>query len=225
MKGNPYKAFTLVELMMSIAIMGIMSAILLFNYPDSNVKIKMVNFTQTIALLLREAQIKGSAVSSGAGQYAGYGVYFNRASSSQVVLFADETIPGNYKNGILIGDGLFATSTPNNEIKSITTLPTGYYVSKICVTSGNTQYCNTDTNPEIDTLTISFIRPNQTPIITVNDNPIDTLVTVLGSVPIPLPYSKACIELSSPKAPTPGHIRSINIEGVGYISTKVSSCQ
>jgi prepilin-type N-terminal cleavage/methylation domain-containing protein len=223
MKGNPYKAFTLVELMMSVAIMGFMSAILLWNYPDSNVKIKMVNFTQTTALLVREAQIRGSSITSQGGDYAGFGVYFSLATSSEITLFADEIIPGNYKNGILVGDGLKSTTTIT-EVKSLTTLPTGYVISNICVYSGSRYYCKSDTNPAIDSISISFIRPNPQPAIYVNDNALGSLTSIASGLIISEPFTGACIELSSPKAPNEGHVRSIYIEGVGSISTKIKGC-
>ncbi len=205
-----------------------MSTMLLWNYPDSTMRIKMANFTQSTALIIREAQIRGSAVDSRNGDYAGYGVFFNidGASSSEITLFADEVIPGNYVNGILEGDGLLSTTTVT-EIKSITTLPAGYSVSKLCVTSGNASYCNASTSPEITTLTISFIRPNSQPHIYVNgSNSLDPeLTAVPAATLLAKPYTGACVELSSPHAPAPGHVRSIKIQGAGFITVKVAGCE
>ena len=212
--------------MVSISIMVGLSTALLWNYPDSSVRIKLANLTQTVALLVREAQIKGSAVASNNGQYAGYGLYFNLtsyASSSEIILFGDEVIANNYINGILVGDGLYNGTTTNNEIKTITTLPNGFTISKLCVASKGTFYCNASTTPQIDTLSISFIRPNPQPLIYVNDS-VDTILSY-GSTTISAPYTGACIEVSSRHAPNPGHIRSIRVEGAGFITTKVSGCE
>ena len=224
-KGNFYKGFSLLELLVSISIMVTMSTILLWNYPDSSIRIRMANITQTVALVLREAQIRGSAIDSNNGTYAGYGIYFNRASSTSIVLFGDIVIPSNYVNGILIGDGLY-NSSPVDEVKTITKLPLNYSVSKLCVSSSSgIFYCNATTSPEIDTLTISFIRPNTQPLIYVNDSTSSILSLVSSAVAIPTPYTGACIEISSPHAPNPGHVRSIRIEGAGFITTKVSGCE
>jgi type II secretory pathway pseudopilin PulG len=225
MKGNTYKAFSLVELMVSIAIMGTMSIILLWNYPDSNIRIKLINFTQTVALLIREVQIRGSAIESHNGEFSGYGLHFSIASvasSSEVVLFADRVIADNYVNGILVGDGLMSTST-NDEIKSITTFPTGYTISKLCVESGAQYYCDATTTPEIQTLTLSFVRPSSQPHIYVNDD--KDIVISNNGVDIDAPYTGACIELSTIHAPTEGHVRSVRIQGAGFITTKVTGCE
>lgn len=227
MKGNIYKGFSLIELMMSIAIMGMMSMILLWNYPDSNVRIKMVNLTQTVALLIREVQIRGSAIDSKNGEFAGYGLHLSiatEASSTEVILFGDKTITDNYVNGILVGDGLMSTST-NDEIRSITTFPIGgYHISKLCIASNNGAFnCNASTSPEIETLTIAFVRPNSQPRIYVNDD-VDLVVSV-ASTTLDTPYTGACIELSTLRAPLPGHVRSVRVEGAGFITTKISGCE
>lgn len=225
MKGNIYKGFSLVELVVSVGIMATMSTILLWNYPDSNVRIKMVNLTQTVALLVREVQIRGSAIDSKNGEYAGYGLYFSvlsPASSTEIILFGDKTIPDNFVNGILVGDGLMATTT-NEEVKTITTLPQGYSISKLCVASNGPFYCNASTTPEIDTLTLAFVRPTSQPRIYVNDD-VSTSLSV-ASLPIDAPYTGFCIELSSPKAPELGHVRSIRVEGSGFITTKAYGCE
>jgi len=221
-KGNPYRGFSLLELLVSVSIMTIMSMILLSNYPDSNIRIKLATFTQTVGLLFREVQIRGSAIDSQYGNFAGYGVRFDTASSTKVFLYGDKVIPGNYANGILIGDGLMDLTT-NDELKSITEFPAGYRISEICIISNGTYYCGATTTPAITSLSISFIRPNPQPLIYVNDA--TTTQLFMGGIAVPSPYSGICIELSSPKAPRPGHVRSIRMEGIGFITTKVKGCE
>jgi prepilin-type N-terminal cleavage/methylation domain-containing protein len=224
MKRTPYRGFTLIELTVSIGIMALMSAVLLSSYPDSSVRINLVNLTQSIGLLVREAQIRGSAVDSNNGNEAGYGVYFNLASSSQVMLFADQTIPGNYINGILLGDGLYGRQ-PVDETSATTTLPDRYTITKLCVGTATGFHCNGTTTPAIDSLTISFIRPNPQPKFYINDST-STVLTFVGSgFAVPTPYTGVCIEVSSPRAPTEGHVRSIRVQGAGFITTSSDLCK
>ena len=113
--------------------------------------------------------------------------------------------------------------TLKSEIRSITTFPTGYRISKLCIASNGPFFCNSTTTPEIETLTIAFVRPNSQPRIYVNDD--KDLILSASSISIDAPYTGACIELSSIHAPEPGHVRSVRIEGAGFITTKVSGCE
>jgi prepilin-type N-terminal cleavage/methylation domain-containing protein len=224
------RGFTLMELMVSLVVMTVISTTLIYKYPETSVRLKLSNVNQDIALLLREAQIKGSAVDSANGVYAGAGAYFNIATPTQAMLFGDAvdaTIA--MPNGLPVGDGLF---TPYidfgaggvlSEIRATTTFPTGYVVSKLCVGSSFPFTCNEDglllpiPIPQITTLTISFMRPNPQPHIYIND------ATTTD-------YSGACIEVRSPNAPPPGqelpsgHIRSVQIFSSGSIRTFKGRC-
>jgi hypothetical protein len=203
--------------------MGLLSALLLANYPDSSVRINLVNLSQSLGLLVREAQIRGSAVDSSDGNEAGYGVHFSLATSTQVMLFADKVIPGNVVNGISVGDGLYGRN-PDDETKSTTTLPLRYLISKICLNSGNNTYCNGSTTPAIESLTISFIRPNPQPRFYINNSTSTSFTDNGTGFPIPVPFSGVCVEVSSPRAPMDGHVRSIKVQGAGFITTSSDLC-
>src|SRR5438309_5556858 len=47
------------SLLISVGIMLVMSAILLYNYPDSSIRLNVTNLSQTVGPLIREAQIRG----------------------------------------------------------------------------------------------------------------------------------------------------------------------
>ena len=237
------RGFTLIELSMSLFIMAVMMAVLLSQYPETTIRLNLINVSHTASLLLREAQVRGSAVDSGnltlvsESPVGGYGIYVSRDTPSKLTLFADtvdSTIPKPY--GLAIGNGLYETgeatypsgsnrinaceNTGNrppfcdggiNETSSITTLPNNYNVAKICIWSSNAFVCNDDYTPDIETLTVSFIRPNPQPYIYVNG------ATTTN-------FSAGCIELRSKRAPLTGHVRAVYIYNSGMIRTETRKC-
>jgi prepilin-type N-terminal cleavage/methylation domain-containing protein len=208
------RGFTLIELLVSISIMIIMTTMLLSEYPGSAVRITLVNSTHTLALLLREAQVRGSAVDSVNTSVGGYGIYIARATPDKITLFADSvngTGGTTSVYGLPVGDGLYQ-KTPIDETKKVTTLPRGYTISKICVGTGYPFTCNGyGSGSAITSLTISFTRPNPQPAIYINDSKATA-------------YTGACIELVSPSAPKTGHVRSVEVYGSGMVRTTLSAC-
>lgn len=217
--------FTLVELMVSLFIMSIATALLLANYPDSTVRIELLNNVHKFSLLVREAQIRGSAVDSAVEDFGGYGVFIDSATSSQAVLFADGVGDRTLKNrsGFVVGDGLYDQGVVTDKTKSILKFKEGFTFKKLCVASSTAtnpspnskgylcgKIRNTDTFP-IKTLTIAFIRPSQTANIYVNGSTFEK-------------FSEACVQIYSLKTPTSGHVRSIHIYNSGVITTTATSC-
>jgi hypothetical protein len=194
--------------------MGMMMALLLYNYPETAIRMTLVNTSRTVSLLIREAQIRGSAVDSGntavtESPIGGYGIYANLADPNHLILFSDiidETIPKPY--GVFIGNGLF-----DDETKSTTTFPQGYIIKKLCILpQGQSAFvCNNSYSPAIQTLTISFIRPNSQPYIYINSSKVTN-------------FSAGCIELNSPHAPVVGNIRSVQVFNSGMIRSQSTKC-
>lgn len=213
------KGFTLLEMLMSISVMTVITTVLIYKYPDTSVRLNLSNNSQTIALLLREAQVRGSAIDSANSALGGYGIFVALSAPDTVILFGD-VIDSSVAmpNGLPVGDGLYATSTPLDNVKSITKFGTRYRVSKLCVGTGFPFTCNTSNTPAITSLVMSFTRPNPQPNIYIN-NSLST-----GN------FSAACIELRSPKindasnATSTGHIRSIQIYNSGMIRTLANTC-
>lgn len=211
------RGFTLLELMVSVAIIAVLTGIVLINYPEGSMKITLSNINNKAALLIREAQVRGSAIDSNNTTLAaespvgGYGVHVTLANPDRFILFADSVDalqPKPY--GLLVGDGLYQT-TPINELYSTTMLPSGYSVKKICVGSSFPYTCNSYGSPAVSALTISFTRPSPQPAIYINNSRTTS-------------YSSACIELNSPRAPGVGHIRSISVYTSGMIRTALTKC-
>lgn len=205
------RGFTLVELSVSLAVIAVLTVIFMSRYPETAIRLTLVNVAHTTSLLVREAQVRGSAIDSINSSLGGYGVYAALATPGQVTLFGDlvdASVAQPY--GIAVGDGLYATTTPS-EIKSVSTFPSGYTVSKLCVGTGFPFTCNTSNTPAITSLIISFTRPDPSPNIYINNSNSTN-------------YTAACIELRSSKAPLSGHIRSVRIYNSGLINTAVGRC-
>jgi|GEM_PF-1026114 len=96
---------TLIEMIVVVAIIGVVSAVLLFNYSDFSTNVSVRNLSQEIALSVRKAQtyatsvrpIDGTQLQS-SSTFPGYGISFSTdtstsnkilASNKQFVLFAD----------------------------------------------------------------------------------------------------------------------------------------
>ncbi len=214
------RGFTIIELSVSLAIMGMMMVILLYNYPDTAIRMSLANISHTTSLLIREAQVRGSAIDSGNtnldvdSPIGGYGVYASLIDPGHLILFSDFVDVGgaisNYQ--IPVGDGLYQ-HIGLDETSSITTFPNGYIIAKLCIWDipKSKFVCNGEYSEPIQNLTISFMRPNPEPNIYINDSKATN-------------FSAGCIELYSPHAPNPGHIRSVEIFNSGMIRTEVDTC-
>lgn len=202
------RGFTLIELMVTIGIMGILTAILFSSYPDSIVRIGLSNTNHKIALLIREAQVRGSSVDSrtGLNVVSGYGVFASSTATTSLILFSD-FVGATQLNGIFLGDGLY-NKTPVDEKISTLNLLQNFKISNLCVKTGGVQSCIAN---GLNNLTVSFTRPNPRPHIYINN--IKTT-----------DYDEACIEISSPKAPLFGHVRAIKVYNTGFIETLIKSC-
>lgn len=118
------KGFTLIEMMVVLAIFLLISGITLANYPAFNSRVSISTLANGIAVSIREAQVYGVSVknattsTSSLGLYPSYGVYFNtatgnsQASTTQYVFFYDQQESGMYNTyGKPIGDGRYNTTT------------------------------------------------------------------------------------------------------------------
>lgn len=217
LRTHGIRGFTLIELAVCIVIIVVITSVVLASYPEGTVKITLANLNNKVALLFREAQVRGSAIDSGNSALAvespigGYGLFMSLSSPNSVILFADaiNTLePKPY--GLSVGDGLYQT-TPINELFSTTAFPAGYTIAKLCVGSGFPYTCNASLAPALSSLTVSFTRPSPQPVIYVNGNR-STL------------YNSACLELRSPRYPGAGHLRSIQIYSSGMIRTGLTPC-
>jgi len=97
--------FTIIEVMVTVAIIAILSAILMYQFKGFDSKLLLKNLAYEIAIVLREAQVYGVSVQgSGADFEKAYGVHFE--VGTHYTLFRD-----NNNNGIFDSDEMLSTYT------------------------------------------------------------------------------------------------------------------
>lgn len=203
--------FTLIELLVGIAIMTIILGITLSGGPQAITRLTLSDNVYQIELMIREAQLQGSAINSIGGLYGGVGVFFDRATSSQVIKFKD-IVDASIDRPIKIGNGLYDTS-PTDEKETPFTLTRNNRIGQLCVaTSTSPIMCNDTYTPHVDTLTVSFTRPRQTAHIYING-------TTTGEN-----YTFACLEIYPLGASSTQFIKSILIYGSGMITKADARC-
>lgn len=90
------KGFTLVELMISISIIGMLTAVFLANYRSGGIRTDLIGNTQKMASDIRVAQnfSLGTKDFNGATPAGGWGIYFDINDPNSYIIFAD--INGDY---------------------------------------------------------------------------------------------------------------------------------
>ena len=87
---KPLRGFTLIEMLVVLAIIVVISAIVFTGENNFNRSFFITNTVYDVALTLRQAQTYGlSSQAYGATQNAGYGIYISNESPSTYVMFAD----------------------------------------------------------------------------------------------------------------------------------------
>lgn len=125
------RGFTLIEMLVVIAIMAVISAVILFNNNRFGGVVLLQNLAYDMALSIRQAQGFGIAVQRFNTSFGyAYGMHFqvDASGSSSYVLFADGLTPVN--------NGTYECpqpGTPNCELVQATTIAAGYRVVQLCV--------------------------------------------------------------------------------------------
>jgi hypothetical protein len=179
--------------------------------PQSIMKLSLADNVSQAELMIREAQLQGSAINSVGGLYGGMGIFFDRATSSQVLKFKD-IVDNSIDRPIKIGNGLYDTS-PTDEKEPPFVFSRNNRLGQLCVaTSTSPIMCNDNYTPHINTLTISFTRPRQTAHIYIN-----------GATSSET-YTFACVEMYPQGASSTQFIKSILIYGSGMITKTDARC-
>ncbi len=146
------KGFTLVELLVSIAIFTFMTAILVVKYAGFSEGMTLTNLAYDIALTLREAQSYGinaadakNVAGSSSDFNKSYGVYFTRGNDYRFTLYAD-----------LDGDGRYGGATENVRVMNI---KQGNRLEYLCAGAGVVNCA------VVTIIDIRFTRPDPSPKI------------------------------------------------------------
>ncbi len=217
------RGFTLIEMLVVLAIMTIITSIVLFGQGTFNRSISLTDTAYTIALSVRQAQSLGlsSRIFSGV-QNAGYGTHFARGSNSYIV-FADTQKPGSNPPPAtcLLSSGSTPDTKPGNCLYDAITSPDaifqtyslnkGFTIKRFCgkQSTGGAQVCSDDSSSPIDGLDIVYVRPNPESIMT----------AMRGAIQIPL--SSASVYVASPDGVA---LRSVCVSLAGQVSVITGTC-
>jgi len=160
------RGFTLIELVVSIAIFAAMTALVMARYGSFNQNTLLTNMAYDMALSIRTAQSYGVSVKSADGINnnfnSAYGIHFDASPSKSATFtfFLDKNKTGVYD--------------PTGGLEDITTytLTSGAKILSICLASSVPDTsCNTGSDQNLSnssqTLDITFRRPNPDAIFTV----------------------------------------------------------
>lgn len=140
------RGFTMVELLVSITIMVLITAGLVVQSSRSRSDLGLTNEAYDVALLVREAQVFGTAVREGESDDFNkrYGVSFDMYGPGTVVLFRDDDMDGRFLS--------------QDEYVKQVILKAGNTIERVCgeLASGD-RHCSD--NGDIHELTVYFQRP------------------------------------------------------------------
>ena len=146
------KGFSLVELLVSIAIITLIISTVLYNYGGFNDRLAISAAAQEIAVAVRQAQTYGLTVKEvivgGGGFSSAYGVYFDfNSDPTNYYIFADTNSNGKYD----VGSGCSSGSTECIE-KFI--LRNGVTITNVCNESACPPLAS------VKMMDVTFLRPN-----------------------------------------------------------------
>jgi prepilin-type N-terminal cleavage/methylation domain-containing protein len=155
------RGFSFPELIIAVGIFALLSVATVSVYANFNNRTGVDLLAHQIAQFGREAQVSALSVKKSMinNSYPGYGVYFNKASSTSLIFFADTDTDGMYD----AGSG--ACGTVGSECEKKVSLLKGVTIYSICTDEsagfvlGSGVECEAGEN-YLDSTTIIFKRPS-----------------------------------------------------------------
>ncbi|HVM58919.1 MAG TPA: type II secretion system protein [Candidatus Paceibacterota bacterium] len=222
-RGNPRRGFTIIELLVVLAIIGILSVIVIVTQSSFNKTLTLANSAYDVALVIRSAETYGlGSRATGVDANAGYGIHLSSSTQDALTLFAD-TYPGPSDTscyGLPIEGADAPDAKPGNcaddtvdggPDEDITTfnLGNGIYFSDFCADVADSWQCVSDDGSTLSSLDIVFSRPNA-----------DTRMSINGAYDADFPVTAACIALTSLN----GGERFVSVSNAGQITANSASC-
>jgi len=205
--------FTVVELMVVIAIFAVISSISAYNYKSFETNITVKNLAQDIALTIRKAQSYTLGFQSPEPtllneMVVGYGVHFNMNHPDTFLLFGDfKTInPSVDANALYDGTSCYGVFTVQEECIDEIVINTSDRIEALCL---NDSDCVFD-----GMLNIVFNRPNQDALFSYTD-PLTGLTTNFDPV-----TNNPLSHVSIPVVSVNGLRKFITIWNTGVISVE-----
>lgn len=220
------RAFTLVELLVTLSIITIVLAVILVNQSSFNRSILLTDTAYTVALSVRQAQslgISGKVVASNNNVAYGIHVDTNTTPIASYLQFADSLpgIGGAVNTTVCPGHTVVDPSNPEarlgnclydsaGEIVSSYKFSQGYTIASFCGYVGATSYCSNTGFPLLNSLDITFERPNTQTVMIGNANG-----TLEGD------FDTSCIQIKAP-ASAGSSSRYVEITKFGQILVTTS---
>lgn len=198
------RGFTLIEMLVAVGIFTLMSAVLLYNYPEFNSRSALDNLAHQIAISIREAQVYGLSVRQTQATYPGYGIYFDKNAPTSFTLFGDKNDNKVYDAGEMV-DRFDLTG--------------GDRITDLCYNLQTTDYTPTSDkgNCNLNNMTIVFTRPDPDAFITLT-NWLNVQNPPTGS--FTSPYISSEVILTSRRGT---YKRMIQVYTTGQISVRSAS--
>jgi prepilin-type N-terminal cleavage/methylation domain-containing protein len=156
------KGFTIIELIISVAIFAVMTALVIARYGSFNQNTLVTNMAYDLAITVRTAQTYGVSVKSVEGDTynSAYGIHFDLSKNTKFTFFADKNTDGIYDQAPLPGD----------EDITAYNLTQGATIEFICLGPDYNQACSGSgyTKLMTGTFDVTYRRPNPNAYFYVN---------------------------------------------------------
>lgn len=193
-KAGEKRGMTLVELIVTLAIMLILTSMMIPNYREYQKNTVLNNLTQDVALSVRLAQTYGLTVRDAGGDnfQTSYGIRFSEATPAQYFIFRDTNrATGGFQYSGLAGDRVEEYELNN-----------GYNISNVCgIRPDASEDCFSGGDRAITWMDIVFDRPKPDAYFT---------SSLGGSL-----YEEVAVTVESPN----GDTKEMRVLLTGYIST------
>lgn len=162
LKSSLNKGFTLGELVISLAIISLITGVVVFNHSKFTTDIEITNVAYRVALAVREAQVYSISVRQFTQNMPGsfnvsYGLHLNMSDDTQLIFFGDFNNDGKYTPGT--GNDLECNGT---ECLKKIILGRGNKIKKLCGLEDIQSECY---EPAPQILDFNFKRPNPDAIL------------------------------------------------------------
>lgn len=143
--------FSLVEMLVAVAIFAIISSVILANYPEFRGRAALDNTAHQIALVFREAQVYGISVRGQTNSFPVYGVHVGVRPLTELIIFGDQNNDNMY--------------TLNEKLDTFT-LASGEKIVQVCTNVNANQFVAGQITGECvvgirsGTFNVIFKRPN-----------------------------------------------------------------